>query len=62
MEGVCKGEYLEHIPGNEPLKLTRCFSCGFLQLYETPMGGGLSVGDIFLSLRLFCIFASLFSA
>ena len=64
MAGFCKGEYLGYSSGDEPLTLTRCYSCGLSQLYETISGGGFSVArpttyrhkvDIFLSFTLFCI-------
>ena len=34
MEGVCEGECMEHSPGDGPLTLKRCHSCGLSQLYE----------------------------
>ena len=34
MAGICKGECMGRSPGNEPLTLTRCHSCGLPQLYE----------------------------
>ena len=38
-----KGECLGCSLGNEPLTLTRWYSCGLPQLYETLWGGGLPV-------------------
>ena len=34
---------LGHKPGDEPLTLMRCHTCGLRQLYETLRAGGLSV-------------------
>ena len=34
MAGVCEGECIGRSPGDEPLTLTRCHSCGLPQLYE----------------------------
>ena len=34
MAGVCEGEFMGHSPGDKPLTLTRCHSCGLPQLYE----------------------------
>ena len=42
----CRGlwvEFLGHSPGDEPLTLTRCYSCGLSQLYEALGDGGSSV-------------------
>ena len=41
MVGVCKGEYLGHNPGDEPLTWMRCYSCGLSKLYKTLRGRGL---------------------
>ena len=35
-----RGECLGHRAGDEPLTLTRCYSCGLSLLYETLRGGG----------------------
>ena len=40
---VCEVEYLGHSLGDEPLNLTKCYSCGLSQLYETLRGGCMSV-------------------
>ena len=66
--GVCNGECFGDIPEDEHLTSTRCYCCGLSQLYETLMGGGLSVAKpatqghkwkrkIFHSFLLFCILA-----
>ena len=34
MAGVCEWEGMGRYPGDEPLTLTRCHSCGLQQLYE----------------------------
>ena len=34
MAGVCEGEYMGRCPGDEPLTLTRCYSCEIPQPYE----------------------------
>ena len=36
--GVCKGECMGRSPGDEGITLTRCHSCGLLQLYEAFEG------------------------
>ena len=38
MARVCEGECMERSPGDEPLTLTRCHSCGLTQLYEAFEG------------------------
>ena len=38
MEGICEGECMGRSPGDEPLTLTRCHSCGLPQLYEACEG------------------------
>ena len=43
MAGVCERECMRLSPGDKPLKLTRCHSCGLSQLYEALGGGNLSV-------------------
>ena len=35
MMGVCEGECMGWSPGDEPLTLMRCLSCGLQELYET---------------------------
>ena len=37
--GVYEGECMWRSPEDEPLTLTRCHSCGLLQLYEALEGG-----------------------
>ena len=36
--GVCEGECIGRNPGDEPLTLTRCHSCGLPQLFEAFEG------------------------
>ena len=43
MVGVCEGEGIECCPGDEPLTLTRCYSCEMPQPYEALEGGNPSV-------------------
>ena len=38
MVGVCEGECMGCSPGDEPLTLKRCHSCGLPQLYEAFEG------------------------
>ena len=37
-QGFFVGEYMGRCPGDEPLTLTRCHSCGLPQLYEALEG------------------------
>ena len=34
MLGVCEGECIGHSPGDEPMTLSRCYSCGLPELYK----------------------------
>ena len=38
ISGVCEGECMGRSPGDEPLTLTRCHSCGLPELYEAFEG------------------------
>ena len=44
MSGFFEGECMGHSPGDEPLTLTKYYSCGLLQLNK-PVGGNLSVAE-----------------
>ena len=56
--GVCVREFLECNLGHEHQTLIRCYSCGVLQLYETPEGwkSVCSPGHMLKSIkeRIFC--------
>ena len=41
-QGFVGGGCLGYIPGDEPMTLTRCYSCGLPQLYKALGGGGFS--------------------
>ena len=40
---VCEGKCMGHCPGNEPLTLTKCYSCEMPQHYKALEGGNPSV-------------------
>ena len=44
MAGVSEGECMGRSPGDEPLTVTRCPSCGLTQLYEDFEGCKLLCG------------------